>query len=291
MANKYTETDLILNPDGSVYHLNLMPKHVAETVITVGDPSRVNQIAEFFDDILYEINKREFVTITGTYKKKKITVVSTGIGADNLEIFFNEFDALFNFDLKKREAKAKTKSINLIRLGTSGAIQNDIEIGSYFISEYAIGLDNLVHYYPLEMTLDEKSLVESLSEKVKMPAEPYIVRADQNLLNTFKSEFDTGNIVTTPGFYAPQGRMSRIPHKYPTLIDDFTFFHNGEFWINQLDMETSAYYAFARIFGHNAISINAVLGNRISHTFSKDTVKVFDQLIKKVLDIIYKSDL
>src|SRR6187402_1991673 len=162
---KISETDLILNPDGSVYHLNLLPKHLSDTIITVGDPSRVYMVSEHFDDIEFEINKREFITHTGTYKGKRITVISTGIGTDNIEIFFTELDALVNVDLKTREPKSRKKKLKIIRIGTSGALQEDIPLGSHLVTDYAVGLDNLMNFYDLPMDDFEAGVAHDLHRK------------------------------------------------------------------------------------------------------------------------------
>ncbi|MDH5382956.1 MAG: nucleoside phosphorylase, partial [Cyclobacteriaceae bacterium] len=255
------ETDLMLNDDGSVYHLNLLPRHISDTIITVEDPSRVNQIAEFFDTIEYEINKREFVTITGFYKKKRISVISTGIGPDNMEIFFNEIDALVNIDLKNRTIKSRRKKLNVIRIGSSSAIQNDIPLEKFIVSNFAIGLDNVIKYYFLKSSEFEQQIANYLIDEIDLPDMPYVVEASSKLQPIFKDGFIQGNTLTTPGFYAAQGRQVRIPIKYPKLIDQLMCFHKNDFWISNLEMETATFYAFARIMGHHAINISAVTDN------------------------------
>lgn len=283
---KISEADLILNPDGSVYHLSLLPKHISDTIITVGDPNRVYSISQYFDNIEFEMNKREFITHVGTYKKKRITVISTGIGTDNIEIFFNEIDALVNIDLKTREIKPKKKKLNIIRIGTSGALQEDIVLGSHLISEYAIGFDNLMNYYDLPATKFESDLAVEIQEKTGLDFRPYVVRGSSSLMQKFKEEMIVGNTATCPGFYAPQGRSLRLPIRFPRLLEDLNYFHNDGFWITNFEMETSAYYAFARLLGHEAISLNAIIANRIKNKFSKNPTKAVDSLIKKVLEVI-----
>lgn len=283
-----SETDLILNKDGSVYHLNILPKHVSDTIIAVGDPNRVYRVSEHFDDIEFEMNKREFITHVGTYRGKRITVISTGIGTDNIEIFFTELDALVNIDLKTREQKPKRKKLKIIRIGTSGALQEDIPVGSHLVSDYAVGLDNLMAFYDLKQDEFERGIAEDLQKKIQLPFKPYVVRGSELLIKLVGKDMIVGNTVTTPGFYAPQGRSVRIPPKFPRLLDDFNYYHNktSDFWLTNFEMETAGYYALARLLGHEALSVNAIIANRIGNKFSKDPIKEVDALIAKVLDCI-----
>ncbi|HEY3405035.1 MAG TPA: nucleoside phosphorylase [Ohtaekwangia sp.] len=285
---KISETDLILNPDGSVYHLNLLPKHLSDTIITVGDPSRVYMVSEHFDDIEIEVNKREFITHTGTYKGKRITVISTGIGTDNIEIFFTELDALVNVDLKTREPKSRRKKLKIIRVGTSGALQEDIPVGSHLVTDYAVGLDSLMNFYSLDMDEFEETIAIDIQKKVGLPFTPYVVKGSVSLKEQFGEGMVSGNTVTTPGFYAPQGREVRLPIKLPRLLEDLNYYHNkdSDFWLTNFEMETAGYYAMGRMLGHEALSVNAIIANRIKNKFSKDPQKVVDSLIKKVLDRI-----
>jgi uridine phosphorylase len=285
---KISETDLILNDDGSVYHLNLLPKHISDTVITVGDPNRVFRVSQYFDDIEFEMNKREFITHVGTFKGKRITVISTGIGTDNVEIFFTELDALVNIDLKTREPKSRKKKLKVIRLGTSGALQEDIPLGSHLITDYAVGLDNLMAFYDLKMDDFEQSISQDIQKKTSLPFAPYVVKGSESLKELFGEGMLLGNTVTTPGFFAPQGREIRIPIKYPKLLEELNYYHNksSDFWLTNFEMETAGYYALARLLGHEAISVNAIIGNRVKNKFSKDPNKIIDSLIKKVLDRI-----
>jgi uridine phosphorylase len=281
---RISEADLILNPDGSVYHLSLLPKHISETIITVGDPGRVYMVSEYFDEVEFEMNKREFITHVGRYKNKRITVISTGIGTDNVEIFFNELDALVNVDLKTREPKPRRKKLKIVRIGTSGALQEDIPLGSHLISDYAVGLDNLMNFYNLPMDEEEKAIASDIQEKTGLPFTPYVVRGSDALKEQFGAEMITGNTVTCPGFYAPQGRALRIPIRFPKLLQDLNYYHRGDFWLTNFEMETSGYYALARLLGHEALSVNAIVANRIKNKFSKDPNKVVDSLIRKVLE-------
>ncbi|MBN8653280.1 MAG: nucleoside phosphorylase [Cytophagales bacterium] len=283
---KISETDLILNPDGSVYHLNLLPKNISDTIIAVGDPSRVYMVSQFFDEVEFEMNKREFITHVGKYKGKRITVISTGIGSDNVEIFFNELDALVNIDLKTREPKSRKKRLKVVRIGTSGALQEDIPVGTHLLSDYAVGLDNLMNFYDLPMDDFETGLAHDLQKKTGLPFMPYVVRGSEALRNQIENEMQIGNTVTCPGFYAPQGRELRLPIRFPQLLEDLNYYHKGDFWLTNFEMETSAYYAFGRLLGHEVLSANAIIANRIKNKFAKDPNKVVESLIKKVLDRI-----
>lgn len=281
---KISETDLLLNADGSVYHLNLLPRHISDTVIAVGDPSRVYMVSQFFDDIEFEMNKREFITHVGKYKGKKITVISTGIGTDNVEIFFSELDALVNIDLKTREPKARKKKLKVIRIGTSGALQEDIAVGSFLVSEFAVGLDNLMNFYDLQMTDEEAGIAHDLQKKTGLPFMPYMVQGSETLLRQFGHDLLKGNTVTTPGFYAPQGRTLRAATRFPNLLDNLNAYHKGDFWLTNFEMETAAYYAMARLLGHEALSVNAILANRIKNKFAKDPNKIVENLIEIILN-------
>jgi len=283
---KISETDLILNPDGSVYHLSLLPKHISDIVITVGDPNRVNQVSEHFDDVEFEMNRREFITHVGKYKGKSITVISTGMGTDNIEIFMTELDALVNVDLATREPKAEKKRLKIVRIGTSGAMQEDIPVGSYLVSDYAVGFDNLMSFYALEQSEFERTVALDIQKNTGLPFLPYVVKGSDTLRAQFGFDMIEGNTVTTPGFYAPQGRIVRTPIRYPKLLEDLNYYHNrtSDFWLTNFEMETAGYYAMGRLLGHDVLSVNAIIANRIVNTFSKDPNHVIDALIKKVLD-------
>jgi uridine phosphorylase len=284
--SKISETDLILNPDGSVYHLNLLPKHISDTIIAVGDPSRVYMVSQFFDEVEFEMNKREFITHVGKYKGKKITVISTGIGTDNVEIFFSELDALANIDLKTRELKTKKKKLKVVRIGTSGALQEDVAVGSHLVSDYAVGLDNLMNFYDLPMDDYEAGLAHDIQKKVGLPFMPYVAKGSETLRNQIGIDMKVGNTVTCPGFYAPQGRELRVPIRFPKLLEDLNYYHKGDFWLTNFEMETAGYYAMGRLLGHEVLSVNAIIANRIKNKFSKNPNKVIESLIEKVLDRI-----
>ena len=281
---RFSEADLILNENGSVYHLNLLPENVAENIILVGDPERVFRISRKFSGIDFEMQKREFITHTGTYNGKRITVMSTGMGVDNIEIALIELDALFNIDLNTRMPKDRKTSLNLIRIGTSGAIHEDLEPGAQVVSDYGIGLDNLAHYYQLPQNDHERQIAEELQQKLKLSIPPYVVKGSHLLKLKLGEGFVAGNTVTTPGFYAPQGRKLRINVNNPDFLDQIRRFDHRGFNLTNFEMETSMIYAFARLLGHEALSINAILGNRAKGTFSKNPYETIDSVIEKVLD-------
>ena len=205
---KVSETDLILNPDGSVYHLNLLPKHISDTIITVGDPSRVYMVSQYFDEVEFEMNKREFITHVGRFNGKKITVISTGIGTDNIEIFFTEIDALVNFDLKTREPKTRKKKLKIIRIGTSGALQEDVAIGTHLATDYAVGLDNLMNFYDLPMDDFETGIAHDLQKKTGLPFMPYVVKGVDSLRKQIGFDMLQGNTVTCPWILCASGQRA-----------------------------------------------------------------------------------
>ena len=281
---KLLDSELILNKDGSVYHLNLKPQHISDDILIVGDPSRVYRISKHFEKIEFEMNKREFITHVGKYKGKRITVISTGMGPDNIEIFFTELDALVNIDLKEKVIKPKKRKLNIIRIGTSGSIQEDIPVGSHVVSEYGLGLDNLMCFYEYNHTDFEQEMVEKIQQATKLPFTPYLAKGSESLLEQIGSGMIKGNTVTSPGFYAPQGRRIRLDLKHPKLLQDLNLFHHKDFWLTNFEMETSALYAMANMLGHEMLSVNAVVANRVLGTFSKHAYRTIDSLIKKVLD-------
>lgn len=284
---KIAPSELILNPDGSIYHLNLKPKNIANTIIFVGDQNRVERIAKHFNCIEFETQKREFKTITGTYKNTKISVISTGIGPDNIDIVMNELDALVNINLKTRIPKKKHTKLNIVRIGTSGSLQNNIPVDSFVLAKYGLGFDGLLHYYkssPIFETEIEEAFIKH-TQWHKDKAKPYIVK-NSNILEKklYSKNIFTGITATAIGFYAPQGRVLRIPLQDPNLnkkIDSFN--HNGN-KITNLEMETSAIYGLAKLLNHNACSMNAIIANRANKTFSKDPYKAVDKLIEYTLN-------
>lgn len=281
---QFPESELIVNKDGSVYHLNIKPEHLSDTILTVGDPGRVYRISRHFEKVEFEMNKREFVTHVGYYKGKRLTVMSTGMGTDNIEIFLTELDALANIDLKARCLKEEHRSLNIIRVGTSGALQADLTVGTTLVSDYAIGLDTLMCFYKLDQTDFENTISDSLQERLGLPFRPYCVQGSEHLRDVIGKGMVVGNTLTAPGFYAPQGRKLRLDLALPSLINDIANYNENKFWVTNFEMETAGYYAMCRLLGHQAISINAIMANRINNTFAKDPNKVVDQTIKQVLD-------
>lgn len=283
---RIAESELIITKDGSIYHLNLKPQHIADTVIAVGDPSRVYAISQHFDKIEFEMNKREFITHVGTYKGKRLTVISTGMGTDNIEIFMTELDALVNIDFKTREIKKEKRKLNIIRIGTSGAIQQDIPIGSFIASEYGLGLDTLNYFYNFRHSPKEQMLVEEIQKNTKLGFTPYLCKGSSKLMKQLGFDMIKGNTITSPGFYAPQGRKIRLPVRLPKLVRDLTQFHKDDFWLTNFEMETAAYYGLAKLMGHEMLSLNAIIANRVTEEFSGNYAKVVDDLIIKTLDRI-----
>ncbi|MFD2562467.1 nucleoside phosphorylase [Aquimarina rubra] len=283
------ESELILNQDGSIYHLNLKPEHLAKTVIIVGDPDRVERVTKYFDTVDYIINKREFHTQTGTYKGKKITVLSTGIGTDNIDIVFNELDALVNIDFEKREVKKDHTSLNIIRVGTSGALQPEIPIDSFVVSELAIGFDSLLHFYDSK-EIQFPQISEPLMKHLdwdKDKSTPYVVSFDKKLGRHMQSEQTIkGFTITNVGFYGPQGRVLRLVTSDEQLNEKLASFSYADKKITNLEMETSGIYGMAKLLGHRAVSMNAMIANRATGQFSKDSKKTVDRLIQYTLDKI-----
>jgi len=286
MAHELSAADLIINPDGSIYHLNLLPEDIAETVITVGDPDRVVEVSKYFDNIELKKGKREFLTHTGYLGKRRITVISTGIGTDNIDIVLNELDALVNIDFQSRQIKPQLTSLNIIRIGTSGAIQADVPIGAILASSYGLGLDSLMHYYIHELSGDEHSLLDSIKSHFShfKGVVPYVTAADHTLLQSIGAGMERGITVTAPGFYAPQGRQVRAKNAIPNLVSHLNIFRHQDHRVTNLEMETAGIYALAKVLGHKALSVNAILASRVNFEFSKDADKVVDKAIKMVLD-------
>ena len=283
--NQILNTDLILNQDGSIYHLNLLPEDIADTVITVGDPERVSEVSQYFDRIELKKGKREFITHTGYLGSKRLTVLSTGIGTDNIDIVLNELDALVNIDFKTRKLNNKLKSLDIIRIGTSGAIQEDIPMDSILVSEYGLGLDSLMQYYVHEVSSDERLLQDALRPHFHSLEGilPYISSADHGLLKTIGKDLIKGITLTAPGFYSPQGREVRSKASFSGLLKLFRSFSFEGQRITNLEMETAGIYALSKALGHKAISINAILANRVNYKFSLNPEKTIDGAIQLVL--------
>ncbi|MES2418932.1 MAG: nucleoside phosphorylase [Bacteroidota bacterium] len=286
MMQKLSEADLIINPDGSIYHLNLLPEDIADTVITVGDLDRVAAISKYFDSIEIKKGKREFITHTGYLGKKRVTVLSTGIGTDNIDIVFNELDALVNIDFATREVKKDLKSLQIIRIGTSGAIQPDIPMGTILASAYGLGFDALMHYYIHQVSGDEHNLLDGIQSHFHLGKgiHPYLTAADAGLLQTIGKDMEQGITATAPGFYAPQGRQVRAKNAIPDFISQLRNFSQGKNRITNLEMETAGIYALAKTLGHKALSVNAILASRVKFEFSSEPNKIIESAIKMVLD-------
>jgi uridine phosphorylase len=289
---RIAESEMILNSRGAIYHLNLKPDEIGSTVFLVGDPDRVREVSKHFDKIEYQGEYREFITHTGLLGKKRLTVLSTGIGTDNVDIAINELDALVNIDLASREVKSKTTALNLIRIGTSGALQPEIAVDSFIASTHGLGIDNLLNFYRLEQNDEEKQLLHSFVTSTQMHSQigyPYIAGASASLIKHFVKGFHQGITVTCPGFYGPQGRILRLGISNPELINRLTKFSFGQQRITNFEMETSAIYGLSRLLGHNCLSLNAVIANRVSREFSKDGKAAVESLIIKVLEIVSQN--
>lgn len=287
--NKIEASELIINNRGAVYHLNLRPEELASTVITVGDPDRVKEVSKHFDTVEYSLQHREFITHTGYIGSKRISVVSTGIGPDNIDIVMNELDALVNIDLQTRMIKTELASLTVIRVGTSGSLQADIPVDHFVASTHGLGLDNLLNYYQHTNNDEERALIQQFVSHTQMEAgfsQPYICSAAASVLKHFVDGFHQGITVTCPGFYGPQGRVLRLGLTNPNLIDRLTQFYYGNHRISNFEMETSAIYGLGRLLGHQCLSLSAIVANRISKTFSKDGNAAVENLIQKALSII-----
>ncbi len=280
-------SELILNPDGSVYHLSLKPEHIAKDIIFVGDQNRVEKITKFFDTIEFSQQKREFKTQTGTYKGKRITVMSTGIGPDNIDIVINELDALVNIDLETKMPKEKLTSLNIVRIGTSGSLQANIPCDSIVLSQYGLGLDNMLRSY----LIDEISEVAMENAFIKQTnwdlrkGRPYVIKGSAILENKLESATVFKGITgTAGGFYGPQGRVLRLDIQDPSLNEKMDKFEFEGIKMANLEMETGAIYGLGKLLGHECLSLNAIIANRATGTFSADPYKAVDALIVYALD-------
>lgn len=280
-------SELILNPDGSVYHLNLKPEHIAKDIIFVGDQNRVEKITKHFSKIEFSQQKREFKTQTGIYKGKRMTVISTGIGPDNIDIVMNELDALVNIDLKTREPKEELISLNIVRIGTSGSLQENIPCDSFVMSQYGLGLDNMLRSYLID-EISEVAIEDAFIQQTNWDlrkGRPYVIRCSETLEKRIESEkIHKGFTGTAGGFYGPQGRILRLnvqDSELNTKMDQFEF--EGTKMTN-LEMETAAIYGLGRLLGHECLSLNAIIANRATGTFSDDPYKAVDALIEYTLN-------
>lgn len=287
--NKIPESELILNSDNSVYHLNLLPHEIGDTIINVGDPDRVAIVSKFFSSIEIKKQKREFITHTGVYKGKRITVLSTGIGTDNIDIVYNELDALVNIDLEKRVIKDNLTSLNLIRIGTSGSLQKDIPVDSFVFSKFGLGLDGLLNFYKLKNDEEENQIIGAF--RIHYPNEgilslPYIARCSDKLEEKLSTGMFKGMTASCSGFYAPQGRILRYELARPNFIETLHSFEFSGNRITNFEMETGAMYGLAKILGHQCCSINAIVANRITNEHTHKGEETMNAMIETVLDRI-----
>ena len=286
--SRIAESELIINSRGAIYHIDLRPEELADTIITVGDPDRVKVISKHFDTVEVERQHREFVSATGFIGKKRVTVISTGIGPDNIDIVLNELDALKNIDFTTRTIKEEHSPLTIIRLGTSGSLQADIPVDSLVAGTHGLGLDNLMHYYRMTNNEEELQLLQHFVTHTQLNGniQPYISSASASVLKHFVEGFHHGITVTCPGFYGPQGRVLRLGLSHPQLVDSLTSFRMGNHWISNFEMETSAIYGLSRLLGHHCLSVNVIVANRVRKEFSKDGAAAVENLIKTCLGII-----
>ncbi len=290
--SRIAESELIINNRGAIYHLDLRPEEIADTVITVGDPDRVKEVSKHFDSIEVKRQHREFISHTGKVGNKRLTVLSSGIGPDNIDIVINELDALVNIDFETREIKKELKSINIIRIGTSGSLQADIPVDHFVASTHGLGVDNLLNFYRLEQNDEEQQLIHSFITHTQVHGQignPYISSGAASLIKHFVKDFHQGITVTCPGFYGPQGRVLRLGIKNPNFVNRLTDFRFGQHRITNFEMETSAIYGLGRLLGHNCLAINAIVANRVAKEFSKDGQATVEKLIQKFLQIFSEN--
>lgn len=285
------KSELILNPDGSVYHLNLKPEHISDTIIFVGDQDRVEKITKYFDHIEFSIQKREFKTETGLYKGKRISVISTGIGPDNIDIVMNELDALVNIDLKTRVPNKDLKTLNIIRVGTSGSLQKDIPVDSFVISTHGLDINGMLHFYKIDEIINpeiENAFIEHTKWDINK-ARPIVINNSAYLESVFESDqVFKGMTGTAGGFYGPQGRVLRLPLNDSGLNHKLDTFNYKDYRITNFEMETSVIYGLSKLLGHNALSLNAIIANRRNGDFSESPHITIDNLIRYTLERIVK---
>lgn len=282
-------SELIINDRGAIYHLNLRPEEIADTIITVGDPERVASVSKYFDRIEHKLAHREFITHTGYISQKRISVLSTGIGPDNIDIALNEIDALANINFDTRTINDQKKSVSIIRMGTCGSLQGEVGVNELVAGTHGLGIDNVLHFYTQENNEEEKAILDAFEKHTSIHADkiqPYIASASAGLLKHFTEGYSHGITVTCPGFYGPQGRILRLPLKMPNLVDQMTSFRYGQHRIANFEMETSAIYGLCNLLGHQCLSINVIIANRVKKEYSKDMGKAVDHMIQKSLGII-----
>jgi len=289
MSDQIAASELIINERGSIYHLDVHPDELATDIITVGDPDRVSQVSQHFDRIEFKRQHREFVTHTGYIGTKRLSVVSTGIGTDNIDIVLNELDALVNIDFKSRKVKPKLVQLNIVRIGTSGSLQKDIPVDSFLVSTHGLGIDNLLNFYDNHPTQTELDILEAFTLQTKLSSKvsaPYISACSADLLKRFDQGFHKGITVTCPGFYGPQGRVLRLGLSNPGFIDSLTHFNYQGNIISNFEMETAGLYGLGKLMGHQLLSLNAIMANRITGEFSKDATTTMNKLISTTLETL-----
>jgi uridine phosphorylase len=282
-------SELILNPDGSIYHLNLLPKHIADNIIFVGDQDRVERISNHFERIEYAIQKREFKTHTGYYKGKRLSVISTGIGPDNIDIVLNELDALVNIDLTTRKPKENLKKLNIVRIGTSGSLQADIPVDAFVLSSHGLDINGMLHFYQID-SISNPEVEDAFIKHTNWStykARPIIIENSKELQAVFEDQhIHIGMTGTAGGFYGPQGRVLRLPLQDPDLNSKLDNFSYKGYRITNFEMETSVIYGLSKLLGHNALSLNAIIANRANGTFSEKPKQTVDKLIEYALEKI-----
>ncbi|MBL7890233.1 MAG: nucleoside phosphorylase [Bacteroidia bacterium] len=291
MSNIIPETELILNPNGSVYHLQLLPEHIAENIIIVGDQGRVATVSKYFDTIDVKIQNREFVTHIGTFKGKKIMVLSSGIGTDNIDILINELDAAVNIDLKTRTIKENKTKLNIVRIGTSGALQADIPVDNYVVSSYGLGFDGLLNYYKDLKNVNDNEVSEAFIQQTNWDKNlpyPYAIKGSETLIDKIGFDQIKGITATAPGFYGPQGRQLRLSPWVADFNQQLTDFNHNGLRITNFEMETSALYGLGKLLGHETCTICAIIANRVAKKYSKDYHPAVENLIQLVLERLTK---
>lgn len=284
-------SEMIINERGAIYHLNVRPDQIADTIITVGDPDRVAEVSKYFDRVEHACAHREFITHTGYVGNKRISVLSTGIGPDNIDIALNEVDALVNIDFETRTIKEQKKSVAIIRMGTCGSLQGEVGVDQLVAGTHGLGIDNLLHFYNLQNNEEEKAILAAFESHTQINSHkvfPYIASASAGLIKHFTQGYNHGITVTCPGFYGPQGRILRMPLAMPNLVDQMTSFKYGNHHIANFEMETSAIYGLCNILGHQCLSINVIVANRVKKEYSKDMGQAVNNMIQKSLAVIEK---
>ncbi|MGB1317898.1 MAG: nucleoside phosphorylase [Flavobacteriales bacterium] len=283
---RIAESELVLNENGSIYHLDLLPENIADTIILVGDQGRVPKVSKHFDSIEYSGQKREFLTHTGRLGNKRLSVLSTGIGTDNIDIVINELDALVNIDLKSRTVKAEKKSLNLIRLGTSGSLQEDLPVDSYLLSTHGIGFDGVMNYYDAVADVEDTALTDEFMKQTEWNPifpRPYIVEASKQLLELLKEGTFQGMTATANGFYGPQGRQLRLKPTVPDLNERLNKFSYNGHRVTNFEMETSALFGLGKALGHECATVCAIIANRFKRKYSENHDRTIEELIEFLL--------